>query len=128
MAQVSYLLDTDILVDWLHGRPWTKELLRAKNTNLYCSSVTRKELLSKPGLRDRERRRVLSLMRHIRVLVVDQGIAAATSELLAKYASHSLQVEDALIAATAWQKKLPLFTRNRKHYEFIAEITLADLP
>jgi predicted nucleic acid-binding protein len=39
-----------------------------------------------------------------------------------------LRVDDALIAATAWVKRLPLLTRNRKHYEFIAEITLMDLP
>jgi predicted nucleic acid-binding protein len=38
-----------------------------------------------------------------------------------------LRANDALIAATAWTKRLPLVTRNRKHYEFVAEIVLAEI-
>ncbi len=95
---------------------------------MYCSAVTRKELLSKPDLTSTERERILRLLHVVRVLNVDSVIAAAASELLQKYHSNPLRVNDALIAATAWTKELPLLTRNRKHYEFIAEIVLADLP
>ena len=128
MARLSYLVDTDILIDWLKGRAWAKELIWSGDARLYCSSVTRKELLSKPDLKDSERQRILRLTRHIRVLNVDPVIAAAASELLQKYSRHPLQVNDALVAATAWVKQLPLLTRNRKHYEFIEEIELGDLP
>ena len=128
MARISYLLDTDILIDWLQDRPWARQLILAKDVRLYCSEVTRRELLSKPGLKDSERQRILRLMRRFRVLKVDSIVAAATSELLQKYADRPLRVNDALIAATAWTKKLPFVTRNRKHYEFITEIQLADLP
>lgn len=95
---------------------------------MYCSVVTRKELLGKPGLTSTERERIVRLLRVVRVLNVDSVIAAAASELLQKCVSHPLRVNDALIAATAWTKGLPLLTRNRKHYEFIVEIVLADLP
>jgi predicted nucleic acid-binding protein len=44
-----------------------------------------------------------------------------------KHPNGPLRVNDALIAATAWTKRLPLLTRNRKHYKFITEIALADL-
>ena len=71
---------------------------------------------------------ILRLLRVVRVLNVDPVIAAAASELLQKYTNEPLRVNDALIAATAWTKKLPLLTRNRKHYEFIMEIELANLP
>jgi len=90
--------------------------------------VTRKELLSKQGLSATERKKIMRLMAQLGVLRVDPTIAAASSELLQKYRDHPLHVNDALIAATAWVKKLPLLTRNRKHYEFIDEIVLADLP
>ena len=128
MASVSYLLDTDILIDWLQGRSWAKEVISPGSVRLYCSAVTRKELFSKPGITSAERERILRLLRVVRVLNVDSVIAAAASELLQKYPNGPLRVNDALVAATAWTKKLPLLTRNRKHYEFMAEIVLADLP
>jgi predicted nucleic acid-binding protein len=127
VARLSYLLDTDILIDWLKGKSWAKDFIWSSDARLYCSSVTRKELLSKPNLKDSERQRILRLMRHIRVLNIDPVIAAAASELLHKYDHHPLHVNDALVAATAWVKQLPLITRNRKHYEFIEEIELEDL-
>jgi len=128
MATVSYLVDTDILIDWLKGFSWAKRLTWSGENRLYCSSVTRKELLSKQGLSDTERKRILRLLRYIRVLEVDAVIAVAASELLQKYPHTPLRTSDALIAATAWTKHLPLLTRNDKHYNFIEEITLVSIP
>jgi predicted nucleic acid-binding protein len=128
MATISYLLDSDVIIDWLRGQQRVRQFFRSKDARLYCSSITRKELLNKPGLSNHERRRILSLMRHVRVLSLNQRIVVAASELLVKYSERPLQVNDALIAATAWTKNLPLLTRNRRHYEFIEEIQLADLP
>jgi len=95
---------------------------------VYCASITRKELLNMPGLKDSERQRILELLRYVRVISLDQNIAAVVHELQAKYAHRSLLTEDALVAATALAKHLPLLTRNRKHFEFIEEITLANIP
>ena len=52
MARVSYLVDSDILIDWLKGRGQAKTLIWNPNLQLYCSNVSRKELLSKRGLKD----------------------------------------------------------------------------
>jgi predicted nucleic acid-binding protein len=52
MARVSYLLDTDILIDWLEEQAWAKTLIWDSDSRLYCSSVSRKELLAKRGLSD----------------------------------------------------------------------------
>jgi predicted nucleic acid-binding protein len=62
MARTSYLVDTDILIDWLRGQLWVRKLILSDDVRLYCSAVTRKELLSRPGLKDSERRRILRLL------------------------------------------------------------------
>ena len=127
MATVSYLVNSDILIDWLKGLPWAKRLIWSGENRLYCSSVTRKELLNKQGLSDAERKHILRLLRYIRVLEAEAVIAVAASQLLQKYPHTPLRISDALIAATAWTKHLPLLTRNDKHYNFIEEITLVAI-
>ena len=125
MERVSYLVDTDVLIDWLQGQQWAKVLLQTEGVRFYCSSITRKELFDKPGLSNSERRQIRRLLQVVRVLTVDAVVASAASELLQKYSDQPLRIPDALIAATAWKKNLPLITRNRKHYLFINEIALA---
>ena len=126
MERLSYLIDTDVLIDWLQGSPWAKDLLLTRNVRFYCSSVTRKEMFEKPGLSDTERKRIRRLFQLVRVLTVDAAIAAAASELLQKYHHQPLRIPDALIAATAWMKRIPLITRNHKHFAFIDEIDLVN--
>ena len=126
MVVSSYLVDSDILVDWINGMEWAKTLFWKSDLRLYCSNVSRKELLSKRGLKDSERKKILRLFTFLRVIRVDSTIATAAFELMQKYSDQPLRIDDALIAATAWVKHLPLLTRNRRHYEFIQEIELAS--
>jgi predicted nucleic acid-binding protein len=45
--------------------------------------------------------------------------------LIKKYGEKPDSIADYIIAATAWSKKLPLLTRNKKHYAHIQEIRLS---
>jgi len=107
--------------------PWARVLFLDTRVRLYCSNVSGKELLSMRGLKSSERQKIRRLLKTLRVIHVDSTIATAAAELMQKYKQQSLQVDDALIAATAWVKRLPLLTRNRKHYDFIEEIQLSDV-
>lgn len=120
----NLLLDTDILIDWLHGRPWAKDLLLSPDLSFYYSTVTHKELLSMRGLANAERTKIVTFLRRLRWIPITAGIAEKTSQLLRRYIRRGLQKNDALIAATAWSKGLVLFTRNRRHFDFIREIEL----
>lgn len=120
----SLLLDTDILIDWLHGRRWVRDLLISPELAFYYSTVTQKELLSKPGLSGTERKKILALLRRLRWIPITSDIALKSADLLRKYARKGLQKNDAIVAATGWSKGLPLLTRNRRHFEFILEIRL----
>jgi predicted nucleic acid-binding protein len=105
-----------------------QEALDSPQAKLYYSIVTKHELLKKPGLSATERRRIRLLLAKHRLIPLNAKIAQRFSFLLTKYEAQGLRKADALIAATAWFTKLPLLTRNLKHYRFISEIKLADLP
>lgn len=122
----NILLDTDVLIDWFQGQKWIKSLFFS-DAVFYYSSVTHKELLSKPGLSDTERKTIVTLLRHLRWVPILEDIAEKSSILLRKYAAKGLLKNDAIIAATAWSKQLILFTRNRKHFDFIREIELLKM-
>jgi len=124
MAKIKLLIDTDVLIDSLKGIKEAKDLFKTKDIDLYCSILSKKELLSKSGLRESERRRIIDLLSRIKVLKIDDDISKKYSFLMKKYGESSDLIVDYIIAATAWSKKLPLLTRNRKHFARIQEITV----
>jgi predicted nucleic acid-binding protein len=103
-----------------------REILDYPLHRIYFAAVTRKELLAKPSLSSTELRRIELLLLKHRLIPVDESIAENFSFLLQKYSRKGLRNGDALVAATAWSRNLPLFTRNIRHYRFISEITLFD--
>jgi hypothetical protein len=125
MAKIKLLIDTDILIDSLRGVKVAKDLFRTKDIDIYCSILSKKELLSKGGLRESERKRVINLLSRIKVLRIDDDINKKYFSLLKKYGERPERIADYIIAATAWSKKLALLTRNRKHFVYIKEITLS---
>ena len=127
MARIKLLIDTDIFIDYLKGMPPAKAIFRSSDIDIYCSVLTKKELLNKPGLKDSERKRIISIFRELKTISIDADISLKYSDLLAKYHDKGLQPPDAIIAATAWSKKLPLLTRNRRHFRYIEEIKLSPI-
>lgn len=125
MAKIKLLIDTDILVDYLKGIRAARELFKIEKIDLYCSILSKKELLSKEGLKNSEKERIFNLLTKIKVLRIDDGINKKYFSLMKKYGEKPERLADYLIAATAWSKRLPLLTRNRKHFAHIKEITLS---
>jgi predicted nucleic acid-binding protein len=127
VASIKLLIDTDIFIDYLKGISPAKAVFRSRDIDIYCSILTKKELLSKPGLKDSERKKIISILRDLKTISIDPDISLKYSDLLAKYHDNRLQPPDAIIAATAWSKKLPLLTRNRRHFSYIEEIKLSPI-
>ena len=100
-------------------------MFRTEGVDLYCSILTKKELLSKGGLKDSERKRIINLLASMKVFRIDDDIENKFSFLIRKYGERPEHTADYIIAATAWSKKFPLLTRNRKHFEHIKEIKLS---
>ncbi len=127
MAKIRILIDTDIFIDALKGIKSAKELFRTRDLEIYCSMLTKKELLSEISLKDSERKKIASMLSEIRVLRIDEDINRKFASLMKKYGEKQDLIVDGIIAATAWPKNLPLVTRNRKHFEQFKEITLVPL-
>jgi len=61
MAKVKLLIDTNIFIDALKEIKSAKDLFRIREIDIYCSILTKKELFSKEGLRDSERKKIIAL-------------------------------------------------------------------
>ena len=121
MGKVSLLVDTDIFIDYFNtGR--FHALFDSHRFTVYYSIITKKELLTKSGLRDNERESILSELRRCRLIALSNSITARYSDL--RFRHPSLEKGDALIAATALVKHLPLMTRNKRHFRVVSGLTL----
>ena len=121
MAKISLLLDTDIFIDYFNtGRFHT--LFDSSRFTVYYSAITKKELLTKPGLRDNERASILAELAQCRLITLSDSITTRYSDLRRQH--PSLEKGDALIAATALVKHLPLMTRNKRHFQIVPGLIL----
>lgn len=105
MATADVLVDTDVLIDHLRG---SHRL--SVDRRLGVSVVTRCELFA--GGDDRE------LLRRFLAPMAQLPINAAIAELAGVTRRETgIATPDALIAATALLHRLPLITRNRRHFD-----------
>jgi predicted nucleic acid-binding protein len=108
------LCDTDVFVDHLRGA----RKLPLDRFGLCYSLVTRAELFAGRDPRVDLR----ALLRLGAELPLDGAIAERGGEIRR---DHRLALPDALIAATALEHGLALLTRNVRHFQPVAGLTLA---
>jgi len=119
----NYIADTDLYIDLLKKKEWARSFFKKGSQRIYYCSITRKELLA--GCRgEAERKELLELLSLHREIKLTSTITEASFILLEKYRNKSFAVNDSLIAACAWIKRMPLVTRNIKHFDFVEEIKL----
>ncbi|MGH7820226.1 MAG: PIN domain-containing protein [Candidatus Binatia bacterium] len=121
MATIGLLVDTDVFIDYFNSGSFAS-ILDSRRFAIYYTAVTRQELLAKRGLRSREKEAILEVLGRHRLIRLDSRIAARYSSLRTAY--RNLPKEDALIAAAALVKRLPLLTRNWRHYRQVGELVL----
>ena len=121
MAAVRILVDTDVFIDYFNAGQHAG-VLEDRQATIYYSVVTRKELLGKLGLKDRERQAIVDALRRFRLVPLTPAIAARYAAV--RRSTPDLEREDALIAATALDKRLPLMTRNWRHFRRVPGLTL----
>ncbi len=106
------LLDTDVLIDHMRGR---RHLATDKTA---VSVVTRSELFAGD---ERHEAAVEALLEDCEEIEVSPEIARRAGRIKRQ---TGLQIADAMIAATALERGLPLMTRNRRHFDRVAGLQL----
>lgn len=116
-----YLVDTNILIDFLRGRPPAKSWLLSLQDAPSVSVITVAELYT--GLRGSdEEQRLKAMLMGLRVLSVTPTIAEAGGRLANRFRhSHGVTLPDALIAATAVEARLRLASLNLRHFPMLVD-------
>lgn len=110
------LIDTDVLIEFLRGNPKAKEHLSGLigNSDIFCSAITVAEISS--GIKAGEEERTRGLLDNMEVLDVTRAVAERAGHYKRTVRSHALELDDCLIAATAFVFGAVLVTGNAKHY------------
>ncbi len=116
MAEI--LLDSDVIIAWLRGyEPFAEVIpqLVAEGRVLAWTPVSVAEIYA--GVRKGEEKAIENLFIVLETLPISGEIGREAGRYLHSYSkSHSVELGDALIAATARVTGMSLWTLNRKHY------------
>jgi predicted nucleic acid-binding protein len=122
MVATQLLIDTDVLIDYLRDYPAAVHYVEACQERLLVSVVTVAELYA--GIREGEERAPLErFLQAFEIISLDRSLAVQGGLYRRDYGkSHNVGLADALIAATAAQRQVPLVTLNGKHFPMLQDV------
>jgi len=119
------VIDTDVLIWYMRGNEKAYQLIENTN-NFSISVITYMELVQ--GLRNKKELTQLRKALHAwktQILYVSEEISAKAMFYVEQhFLSHSMQLADALIGATAIAYGLPIITGNDKHYKVMKDLQI----
>ncbi len=119
------LIDTDVLIWYMRGNEKAFQVVENSN-NFFLSVVTYMELVQ--GLRNKKELNHLRKALHgwnAQILYVSEIISAKAMFYVEQhFLSHSMQLADALIGATAIAYGFPILTGNDKHYKVMKDLEI----
>ena len=130
MAGQIILLDTSILIDFFRKKDKSKTAfvqLADHYTQFFISAITEYEIRS--GINPEQETFWEEVLGQIEVVPFDSQIVSVATDInrALKRKNKQIAIPDLFIAATAVAVKVPLATFNRKHFDRIEGLTLADL-
>jgi tRNA(fMet)-specific endonuclease VapC len=119
------IFDTNVLIELYRGNEAVKdEVIKLKSNVFYVSSITVAEFLV--GAKDKaDFKRIEKQLSKYTPIPINADITDIFLDLFRSLTlSHRPGIADTLIAATALYYHLPIYTFNRKHFQFIPGIVL----
>jgi predicted nucleic acid-binding protein len=125
----NYLLDSDIMIWHLRGKKVVTEMLRnlQKAGVPACSALSVLEV--QLGVRRGEEEKTNRFLGSLRIFDVDRTVAGKAAQIVRENRARGMTIDlpDAVIAATCILYDLVLVTYNKKHYP-ILQINFHPLP
>jgi hypothetical protein len=119
------LVDTDVLIWYLKGNENAYQIIE-NSSHFFISVVTYMELVQ--GMRNKKELNNLRKALHIwnaKILYISEEISAKAMFYVEQhFLSHSMQLADALIGATAIAYGNPVLTGNDKHYKVLKDLKI----
>ncbi|HWZ16692.1 MAG TPA: type II toxin-antitoxin system VapC family toxin [Mucilaginibacter sp.] len=119
------IFDTNILIELYRGNLAVKDEIQQLRSNVfYISSITVAEFMV--GARDKaDLKRIEKQLNKYTHIPINADITDIFLDLFRTHTlSHRPGIADTLIAATALYYHLPLYTYNKKHFQFVPGIEL----
>jgi predicted nucleic acid-binding protein len=119
------LVDTDVLIWYLKGNENAYQVIE-NSSNFFISVVTYMELVQ--GMRNKKELNNLRKALHIwnaKILYISEEISTKAMFYVEQhFLSHSMQLADALIGATAIAYGNPVLTGNDKYYKVLKDLKI----
>ena|ERR1035438_1624234 len=119
------LIDTDVLIWYMRGNEKAYELIE-NMSSFSISVVTYMELVQ--GMKNKKElkslRQALNSWNAKLVYISEEISAKAMFMVEQHFLSHSIEIADALIGASAIACGLPVLTGNDKHYKVMGDIQI----
>lgn len=120
------LIDSDILIDATHNLPDAIAVLAAQRSagGVRISIISAMELVQ--GCRNStELNQMRQLLQQVAVTPISPPVSQTAFQLMERFfLSHGLVIPDALIAATAIENGLTLYSKNIRHYRMIPNLSV----
>lgn len=118
------LCDTNIFINLFRGHPKARVVFaKIGAPNIALSIVTYAEVIY--GTKKTDVSRVKQFLERYSVIDIDVMVSQAFKGLALNYSNHHhIKIPDALIASTAIAYGYPLYTENKKDFDFIPEVKL----
>ncbi len=119
------IVDTDVLIWYSREHQKAIELIHSLDT-FFISVVTYMGIVQ--GVRNKKElntfKKALGIL-NVKIFQIDELVSTKAMFFVEQYSlSHSMELADALIGATAIIKQVPLITGNEKHYRHLPEIKI----
>ncbi len=119
------VIDTDVFIWYMKGNQNAYKTIK-NSKPFFISVVTYMELVQ--GMRDKNELNNLRRALHewdSRILYISEEISTKAMFFVEQhFLSHSIQLADALIGATAISHGFPILTGNDKHYKILKDLQI----